>query len=293
MKKIGMLRKLLLTILVFLFFSEVYSQSYFNRRYTQKYIVQIGTGTSSYFGDVVDDYVFTINGNFTAGMLYRFQRRFAVDANLTWFRLAAEDSKSEVKALRGLSFFSNNYELSVAVQVMLFEEQARFYLRRNLNPYIFAGVGLLYYNPKAEYQGEKYNLRPLKTEGVEYSAFTAAFPFGGGVKIKINAFFNVALEGRFTYTLTDYMDDVSSGIYPDPSSFTDPIARALSDRSGEAGADPIFSLEPRSVRGNPGRKDSYLLVLAKIQYYISPFSDTYRALRSRTMKNRRGRRMRR
>jgi len=259
----------------------------------QKFVVQVGAGTASYFGDVVDDYEITINGNFTAGMLWRFHNRVALDANFTWFRLAAEDAKSEDgKALRGLSFFSNNYEVSAAVQVMLFPEQARFYLRRRLNPYLFGGVGLLYYNPKAELDGEKYALRPLQTEGPDntYSGFTATFPFGAGVKIKINAFFNVAVEGRFTYTLTDYIDDVSSGFYPDPSSFEDPIAAALSDRSGEAGADPEFAVEPRYVRGNPNAKDNYFLLFIKLQYYISPFSDTYRALKSRTMKNRRRRR---
>jgi hypothetical protein len=285
-----MLKRLLLTIIVALLISNVYSQSFYNARYTQKYIVEAGSGTSSYFGDVVDDYVFTINGNFTVGMIYKFHKRMALNANLTWFRLAAEDSKSEVKALRGLSFFSNNYDLSVAFQISLFEEQARFYLRRTMNPYIFAGLGLLYYNPKAEYEGQKYALRPLRTEGVTYSGITATFPFGIGVKIRINAFFNVALEGRFSYTMTDYLDDVSSGIYPDPSSFEDPIAAALSDRSGEAGADPPFALEPRFVRGNPGAKDAYFLGLVKLQYYISPFSDTYRALRSKTMKKRRRRR---
>jgi hypothetical protein len=100
----------------------------------------------------------------------------------------------------------------------------------------------------------------------------------------------VAIEGRFTYTLTDYLDDVSSGVYPDPSSFEDDIARRLSDRSGEAGANPAFAVEPRDVRGNPNAKDNYLHMLIKVQYYISPFSDTYRALKSRTMKNRRRRR---
>jgi len=91
-----MLRKLLLAISLILFIGEVYSQSYYNRRYQQKFVVQAGSGTASYFGDVVDDYVFTINGNFTAGMLWRFHNHIALDANLTWFRLAAEDAKSDV-----------------------------------------------------------------------------------------------------------------------------------------------------------------------------------------------------
>ena len=288
-----MLRKLLLAISGILLVSYVYPQSYYNSRYMQKFVVQVGSGTTSYFGDVVDDYVLTFNGNFTAGMLWRFHNRVALDANIGWFRMAAEDANSEDgKALRGLSFFSNNYEVSGVVQVMLFPEQARFYLRRRLNPYIFGGVGLLYYNPKAELDGEKYALRPLQTEGPEnaYSGFTATFPMGIGVKIKINAFFNVAIEGRFTYTLSDYLDDVSSGVYPDPGSFEDDIARRLSDRSGEAGANPAFAVEPREVRGNPNAKDNYLHMLVKIQYYISPFSDTYRALKSRTIKNRRRRR---
>ena len=286
-----MRRLLLLSFIMIMLIYEAFPQAYYNRNGGPKWVLQAGSGTASYFGDVVDDYVLTVNGNFTAGALYKVHNRIYIDGDITWFRLAAEDANStEGKALRGLSFFSNNYQLSASVQVSLFEEPARFYLRKFMNPYLFAGIGLLYYNPKAEYEGQTYALRPLQTEAVSYSSFTAAIPMGIGVKIKINAFFNVALEGRFNYLFTDYLDDVSSGIYPDPSSFTDDIARKLSDRSGEAGADPIFSLEPRNVRGNPNEKDNYLLVLVKVQYYLSPFNDAYRAMKSRIKKNRRRRR---
>ncbi len=253
-------------------------QSFYNQRQNRTLVLTAGTGTAHYFGDLVDDWYFTINGNFTAGARYPVYDRLYVAADVTWFRLAAQDEDSEIKALRGLSFFSDNFELAATLQFNLFDDPARFYQRKMFNPYLFAGIGLLYYQPKTRYQGDKYALRPLQTEGVSYSPVTMSFPLGIGLKYKLNAFINITLEGGLRYTLTDYLDDVSSGVYPDPASFEDPLARALSDRSAEAGASVPFALEPRDVRGNPGRRDAYMLILLRGEYYLSPLRDSFRSM---------------
>ncbi len=57
-------------------------------------------------------------------------------------------------------------------------------------------------------------------------------------------FFNLAIEGGFRKTFTDYIDDVST-VHVDPAAFTDPIAAALSDRGPEVGAKKA---EPGSIR---------------------------------------------
>ena len=238
-----------------------------------------GSGTSHYFGDVVDDFYWTINGQVNAGITYNLHPRFQIGLDYTFFRLRAHDKNSDIKELRNLSFFSNNYELAFIAKVPIFELPEAFWVRKVFHPYLMVGVGGLFFTPKAKYEGEKYFLRPLRTEAVDYSPFTIVIPAGLGINYKLNAFLDVTLEGGFRFTFTDYLDDVSSGIYPDPDSFDNPIARALSDRSGEIGVNPPFAEEPRHVRGNPNERDNYFLVNLKVAFYFSPVNDASRVIR--------------
>lgn len=265
-----------LTIIVFLLFTAnfVFSQSFVNPNQRKKIIIRAGTGTSHYFGDLVDNWYFTVNGDFTVGVRYPVWNRVSAAADVTWFMLHGNDANSKDKAPRNLSFFSNNLEISGTVQVDLFEEPVRFYRRAMFNPYLFGGVGYLMFGPKTRYNGEVYALRPLETEGVSYKPYTISFPFGVGVRYKLNAFMNITVEGGLRYTLTDYLDDVSSGIFQDPNSFTDPIARDLADRS----ANQYMSTQGVEVRGNPKNKDAYGLLLVRVEYYLSPLRDSFRSM---------------
>ena len=122
----------------------------------------------------------------------------------------------------------------------------------------------MYYNPKAEYQGQKYALRPLQTEHQSYSSFGLVIPLGLGARFKIHPLANISIEGGFRKTFTDYLDDVSTVHYAQ-SSFTDPIAAALSDRRPEIGI-PLAPVG--SVRGDPKYNDAYFLLTAKLEYYL-------------------------
>ena len=270
------------------------AQSFYKSRYLKQITFSAGMGTASYFGDLIDDGKFNFRPSASAGVRYAFYDRFSLGGDLTYFRLAGDDANSAVKERRNLSFKSNNVELNATIRVSLFRPKARFYLREPVNPYLYAGVGLLWYQPKTEYQGQTYNLRPLETEGKHYSPFTASFPLGAGVKFKMNAFFDITIDGGYRFVLSDYLDDVSSE-YPDPDSFTDPIARALSDRSGEVGTDPPLAQRGRPPfedfkpwpRGWKEQKDGYFILNIKVEYYLSPIRDTYRALRYRGTRRRR------
>lgn len=269
--------KTVLTVFVLIFFADaVYGQAYLRRRRTGFYartagrnlILTMGTGTSHYFGDLAKDGDITnINFDLNFGARYRFYERFAVAADLAWFRLDGDDSKDPEKAPRNLSFRSDNISLSFTFHVNLFRE-SRFYLRRFANPYIYGGVGFMTFYPSAELNGTRYQLRPLHTEAVNYSNFAFTFPLGGGVKFRLNPYFNLAVEGAYHFVTSDYLDDVSSGIYPRPESFSDPIARQLSDRSGELGISPTFAEEGRMVRGMPEQKDGYMTLNVKLEYYF-------------------------
>jgi hypothetical protein len=286
-----------LTLLFCFAILQANGQSFYKRSYTTQVTLSAGTGTASYFGDLIDDGKFNFRPAITAGVRYSFYDRFSVGGDLTYFRLAGDDANSAIKERRNLSFKSDNVELNATLRFSLFKPTARFYLREPVNPYLFGGVGLLWFQPKTEFEGETYHLRPLETEGVSYSPFTVAFPLGGGVKFKLNAFVDMTIDAAYRFVLTDYLDDVS-GEYPDPDSFTDPIARALSDRSGEVGTDPPLAqrgLPPfedfkRWPRGWEEQKDGYFIMTIRFEYYLSPIRDTYRALRYRGTRQRMRRR---
>jgi hypothetical protein len=110
----------------------------------------------------------------------------------------------------------------------------------------------------------KYALQPLQTEGVAYSRTQFVLPYGLGIRLKAGPFFNLAIEGGYRMTFTDYLDDVST-VHQDKSTWTDPVRVALSDRGGEVGYDPVV---PGHIRGNPKTNDGYFLMNVKIEYYL-------------------------
>lgn len=262
------MRITLFLLLLACFITESASaQSFYAIRRERTIIGSIGTGVSSYYGDLKDekrsiDPKPTIN----AGLQFFITPRVALRTELTWFQLTGDDSDSDnpSRVRRNLSFTANNFELSATGALNLFPNGTRFYQRSVFNAYVFAGVGLLYSNPKAELNGEKYALQPLQTEGVSYSRLQPVIPYGLGARVMIGPFFNLAIEGSYRTTFTDYLDDVST-VHPDKTSWTDPVRIALSDRRPELGLSPY---EPGTRRGDSGNNDSYFLLTAKLEYYI-------------------------
>lgn len=256
-------------------------QGFYNKNRNRNFIVSAGTGTTHYYGDLAKEGDhFNIKPNLALGARYNFYRWFSAGAELTWFMLGGNDNTDPGKEIRNLSFQSHNIELSTVVHVSLFEEDRRFYMRTFANPYLYGGIGLVNFNPTAELDGERYNLRKLNTSGEDYSNFTVSFPVGAGVKFRVNPFFNVVLDGGYRFLITDNLDDVSSGIYPDPASFSDEVARKLSDRTYETlpAGTPTWAEQGKNFRGDPNNKDGYFIFNIKLEYYLGELgtSSTYR-----------------
>jgi len=268
--------------IILLLSAECFSQSFYNARRSRDVIVSVGTGVSSYFGDLNDpgDIIDT-DLNLNLGGQYMFNDRIAARAEFTWFRVSGDDAQSEdeERLSRNLSFSSSNFEFNIVGIVNAFQYGPRFYQRPEFNVYGLAGIGGLYFNPKAELNGEKYALQPLQTEGTSYSQFAFTLVYGAGVKYMINPFINVAIEAGYRQTFTDYLDDVSTN-YIDNSSFSSPIAASLADRGPEIG-NPLRSAG--RVRGNSDRNDGYLLFNFKLEFYLPPNIFTFNS-----GKNRRG-----
>lgn len=224
-------------ICVLLFFvglipEMAFGQSFYAIRRERTIIGTIGTGVSSYFGDLKDSKrSLDAKLNITGGLQFYVTDRIALRADLTYFRLEGSDSKANDPDLRkrNLSFVADNFELAVTGAVNLLPNGRRFHQRPVANIYGFGGVGLLYSNPKAELDGKKHALQPLQTEGIKYSRIQPVIPLGLGVRFMLNPFFNVSLEAGYRFTFTDYLDDVST-VHPDKSGWdTNSVRFKLSD----------------------------------------------------------------
>ncbi len=197
-----------------------------------------------------------------------FNSRLSARAELTWFQICGNDKDADDdRTERNLSFKSGNIELSVMGAVNLTPMGVRFYQRSAFNFHAFAGIGVLYFNPKAEYKGKTYALQPLQTEGKKYSRIQPVIPLGIGARIKLDPFFNILVEAGYRITFTDYLDDASIRRYPAAATLKNDLARALSDRRVEIDTQPGRPTEV-GVRGNPKENDGYFIANITLQYYL-------------------------
>jgi hypothetical protein len=219
-----------------------------------------GIGFATYYGDLCEGMeCMKLRPQFGIGALYRlpyFYERVNIKTELNYFRLYAKDFYD----VRNLSFRSNNIELYTSAMISLFPYEKHFRRRSKFDPYLFLGIGLVYYNPQGELNGSWYNLRPLQTEGKRYSPIAPMVPYGGGVRINLDANWNIMAEAGYRWTFTDYLDDVSGAGYQDPNSFSDPIARDLAYKGTRSGL---------RTRGNPNSKDGYFIFTARVTYTFS------------------------
>ena len=179
-------------------------------------------GGSYYLGDINSkhfDYMMP-----SGGIVIRknIDRRIVVKGELLLGYIRADDARNTndtVKLNRNLHFRSPIYELSGQVEFnfLPYETGNSLY---PFTPFIFAGVSLFRFNPKAEANnGEWIALQPLGTEGQgttsfqdrkKYALTQFSIPMGGGFKIAVNKTFNIILEYGIRKTFTDYLDDVST-----------------------------------------------------------------------------------
>lgn len=196
--------------------------------------------------------------NINLGVSYRLTQHISLRGELGAYRLSGSDVGG-INEHRNLSFRTDNPEGYVAVVYNLFPyTQLSAY-----NVYVLGGVGLTHINPKAKLKNRYYSLPRLRTEGVAYARNAVMIPVGMGISRRIKYGFDVALEMRFTYTMTDYLDDVST-VYPQEGSI-DSFAQVFSDRSAEAG----FPANPAGAkRGDSSSNDGYLFAQLRFERTI-------------------------
>jgi len=304
---------------------------------TKRYnYLAISINSMNYFGDLAPaanatstDIAFTRPG-FTLIWSYRLGPRFTVRTGFTWGTLKGDDFKSadpsdtdaRFRYVRNLHFRNRIKELAVTAMFDLLENNATYLSRVQWTPYAFIGASVFHHNPQTQVPeadvhngnapfanaGEWIDLQPLGTEGQNsdkynidpYSNIQIAIPFGIGVRYKLNSAYDLSFEIGIRYLFFDYIDDVS-GLYPDLGTFTNPVARALSDRSQEVnaiesgdardftvinsitspqtyiGADgnsyTVFNgfgsdVNPNNIRGNADDNDIFVVISIKLGFIV-------------------------
>ena len=233
-------------------------------------------GGSHYFGDLNTSFNLSRPG-VALGLIgrYNFNTRLCVKMNVNYGRVSAYDSDSDntFEQMRNLSFRSDLFEGAVNFEFNFLPyvhgSREEFY-----TPYLFAGFSIVNFNPKADLNGQTYNLKNFGTEGQfdgeEYFGIAGAFNYGIGFKIDLSYEWSINVELGARRLYTDYLDDVST-TYPDMEDLEaqrGSIAVQLSDRSFELdNVDrPIGELGRQ--RGNSKNNDSFAMLGIGLVYYF-------------------------
>lgn len=304
MKKVVIL--FIITFLAFPKFADAQADRWKRTRYElvggvgiSAFVGELGGKDSERQGHFLNDFDF-MSQRFalSAGMRYKILNPLAVKASLTYGMLAGSDKRTAniYREDRNLSFRTNLWELEAQVEYSIIPEpvnyrasrRRKFSLRSTIqktNIYVFAGLGLFYYNPKAKDTGEEGTgkwvaLQPLGTEGQglmegrkKYSRIALAFPFGLGVKYPISRSLCAGLEFGPRYTTTDYIDDVST-TYVDNAWLAEknPQAARMADHSIQTNDDsdplPYVRYGKGDQRGESKFNDFYMFTMVSVTYKL-------------------------
>ena len=266
----------LLVVLISLCGYAVHAQTYFTS--TE---IGISGGGSQYFGDLNDRY-----GIKTVNPAYGLYARKHLNQYIS-LRFGAYYTKVDYSDKLNLDLYQRQRNLDFTSEIIEASFQAEFNFFRfvtgdpyhRFTPFLTMGLGGFLYDPYTTYNGNKYYLRPLGTEGQnagfedrKYTNFSPCVPIGVGAKFWLVGGINLTLEVVDRLTFTDYLDDVSStyvGIDKFSLKPKDP-SRALQDRSVELNPNNALGRTGKQ-RGNSATRDQYLMCLFSVSWHFTTY----------------------
>ncbi|HYD20058.1 MAG TPA: DUF6089 family protein [Flavipsychrobacter sp.] len=242
----------------------------------------VGLGGAQYFGDLNETTFKYVRPAGSIFARYHFNPFISGKVSVVFAKVGFDDklSNNPYNRKRNLNFESEVFEASVQAEFNFF----RFATGRDggrFTPYLTLGVGVFHYNPYTFYNGQKYHLRPIGTEGQnygydqhKYSTTAVCFPIGFGLKYWLRPGVNLGFEIADRLTMTDYLDDVST-YYVDRDLFAgnvnNPVPQYfIQDRSLEVTpSDPIG--RPGKQRGNPATRDQYMTAMITLSFQLKVY----------------------
>ena len=251
----------------------------------------LGIGPTGFLGDLggnkgngthfLGDYDFsTTRFNVCGGARFRQPgSRWAFKGTLDFAMVSGNDKQTTniYRENRNLNFRSPILELSVQAEYyFLGEKGTKQYTisglknkkKRNYGVYLFAGVGMFYYNPKEELNDKWYSVRKYHTEGQglpggpkQFSPVNLTIPIGLGFRYIISNQWSIGAELSLRKTFTDYIDGVSGRYYNNTAALQTAYgttAVQLADPSLNKSWTANNADGTGAQRGNPKYKDSYM-----------------------------------
>lgn len=295
------MKKFLLTVFAIIFLSPL-----LRAQLPAKVDLGLTVGSTLFFGDLGGaNYIgrplfFDLESSLTKPVVmlhyhYQKSKKVGLKFQAAYTAVAGDDKLIQPKEqfapewfrwYRNLNFQSKIWEVSGQFEYYLTKYQTGS-MQYRVGPYIFAGVGVMHMNPKANYNGSLVALQPLHTEGQgfdgidakEYMLYQPVFPIGVGIRYNVSPDFVIGFEYGDRKTFTDYMDDVSTS-YVAQSDFNNyfandaisaTMAYDLSVRSDEIDPEGIYSdvTAPGQQRGDPTDKDHFIYVGFSFNYVLN------------------------
>jgi hypothetical protein len=158
---------------------------------------------------------------------YHFNNSIQINFLANYMVIAGTDDKQTVLGKqrgtgyeRGLSFRTYIFDIGSTIEIDLL----KYRTIKSYIPSIFAGFNVYHFTPTAKYNGEWYKLRPIGTEGQTlkggtgpYSKWSYGIPIGFSIKRHLGQKNILGLSYTYNKIFTDYLDDISTGYYPDPT----------------------------------------------------------------------------
>lgn len=185
-------------------------------------------GNALYWGDLVTTTVgFSLsNARPAVGIRARYHFTDYLQVNLlaNYMVIAGTDDKQTVLGRqrgtgyeRGLSFRTYIFDIGSTIEMDLM----KYRTVKSYIPSIFAGFNVYNFTPTAQVDGKWYKLRPVGTEGQTlaggpgpYKKWSYGIPVGFSIKRHFGQNNIVGLSYTYNKLFTDYLDDVSTGTYP-------------------------------------------------------------------------------
>jgi hypothetical protein len=243
-----MMKRSLRTILLLLMAVLTGGSLWAQQKFLEHSELVLEVGGMNYVGDLNGQNVFSKPcWGYGVGYRYRFDDRWSLKVGGAYGHI--EGGNPDAIAMRNLSFKSHLWEATARAEFN-FLPYGFSDLQWRFSPYIFGGIGLMGFNPKAKYinangEEEWAELRPLRTEGqgsseygdrTPYSLLQVVIPFGMGIRFSPNKYMQVMVEYGYRKTFTDYLDDVSKTYVGSEllrRSEGGELAARLADRSAE------------------------------------------------------------
>lgn len=260
---------------------QIFSALFYLPANAQYEEIGIQGGVSHYKGELSENLFKPgeIHPYFGAFFRHNWNRHWSWKIELNMGKISGSDTHADggFELDRNLSFYSNIIEFSPQIEFNFFPYETGN-PQYPFTPYLFTGIAVFHFNPKAEWNNVVYELQPLGTEGQgsngteKYKRIQVAIPIGGGLKFSVGRTIGVGIEVGARRTYTDYLDDVST-LYPDQQLLLatgGAAAVALSDRSYSA-SDTSSSIPSvyKKQRGNSTDKDWYLFAGVTLYFRLS------------------------